>query len=531
VGPELTGASGSAGAPAPTLVAAGLSKSFSGVQVLSDVSLSLASGEVVGLIGQNGSGKSTLIKILSGFHAPEHGAQVSMGGTDVTGHLGAGPAQTGMAFIHQDLALVPSMTILENLRIGRFTTGAGRRILWRQEREHVRAALDQVGVTASPDTRVGDLSVTERALVAIARGLSDASAGTSAEDGASRHSTVEGRLLVLDEPTAYLPKEGVERLFAVVRSLSSAGASVLFVSHRLDEVIEHCDRVVVLRGGRLVADVPVEGRSERDLVELMLGRAPEQLYPEHRTERAETVLDVQGLTGQYASGLSFTAGRGEIVGFVGLPGGGYDELPYLLAGASTCSAGRVSVESDTYEATWLTPARAMRCGIAMVPADRKGASGAIGADVMGNMTLPTLASYARSGVLRGRRERRVVEAELERFDVRPRRPDVPLAALSGGNQQKVLLAKWFLSAPRVLALHEPTQGVDVGAKADVFTHLVRMAEHGTVVLLSSVEYEDLAHLCDRVHVVRNGVITRTLERDELSAHAVAAAVYDAEVLA
>ena len=530
MGSELTQTSGPARTPAPTLVAVGLSKSFSGVPVLSDVSLTLTSGEVVGLIGQNGSGKSTLIKILSGFHAPEHGAQVSMGGTDVTAHLGAGPAQTGMAFIHQDLALIPSMTILENLRIGRFATGAGRRILWQQEREHVRADLAKVGVSASPDTLVGDLSVTERALVAIARGLADASAGASGDDGASSHSTVEGRLLVLDEPTAYLPREGVERLFAVVRSLSEAGASVLFVSHRLDEVIEHCDRVVVLRGGSLVADVPVEGKSERDLVELMLGRRPEQLYPEHRTGEAETVLDVQGIAGQYAAGLSFTARRGEILGFVGLPGGGYDEVPYLLSGASPGTAGRVCVGSETYQAAWLTPARAMRCGIAMVPADRKGASGAIGADVKGNMTLPTLGSYARSGVLRSRRERRAVDAELQRFDVRPRRSDVPLAALSGGNQQKVLLAKWFLSTPRVLALHEPTQGVDVGAKADVFTHLVRMAKEGAVVLLSSVEYEDLAHLCDRVYVVRDGVITRTLERGELSAHAVAAAVYDADVV-
>jgi ribose transport system ATP-binding protein len=499
-------------------VAEGLTKSFAGVRVLDDVSLRLTAGEVVGLIGQNGCGKSTLIKLLSGFHAPDTGARVHMGGHDVSNDLGGGPARTGMAFIHQDLALVPAMTILENLRIARFSTGAGRRIRWRQERELVRSALAQVGVHASPDLRVGDLSVTERALVAIARGLGDT---------ASAGGVVQERLLVLDEPTAYLPREGVERLFGVVRDLSAHGVSVLFVSHRLDEVLEHCDRVVVLRGGRQVADVPVAGRSERDLVELMLGRPPEQMYPDTPSAPAGDGLRVSGLSGTYAQALSFAAAAGDVVGFVGLPGGGYDELPYLLAGASPSSAGTLQVGDRQVDATGLTPARALREGIALLPADRKGASGALGVGVQENMTLPTLRDHVSSRVLlRHRREKRTVDGELGRFDVRPARGDVALASLSGGNQQKVLLAKWVLAKPRVLALHEPTQGVDVGAKRDVFAHLAELARGGTVVLISSVEYEDLAHLCSRVHVVRHGTIVRTLERAELTAHTVAAAVYD-----
>lgn len=494
--------------------------------VLQDVSLRLSRGEVVGLIGQNGCGKSTLIKILSGYHSAEPGAQVSMGGQDVTSHLGTGPARTGMAFIHQDLALIPSMTIVENLRIARFSTGFARRIRWRAEREQVRATLRQVGLDVSPDARVGDLSVTERGLVAIARGLAETSLQAGHARGERR---AEAHLLVLDEPTAYLPREGVERLFGVVRELCAEGVSVLFVSHRLDEVIEHCDRAVVLRNGRQVADVPVHDKSERDLVELMLGRPAEQMYPDAGApRRVEPSLSVRGLTGEHARGLSFDAGRGEIVGFVGLPGGGYDELPYLLTGALRCSSGDVVLEGEHLDAARLTPGLAVKAGIVLLPADRKGASGAIGVDVQDNMTLPTLVSYASSRlVLRGGRERRAVAGELERFDVRPRRGDVPLASLSGGNQQKVLLAKWLLAAPRVLALHEPTQGVDVGAKRDVFAHLARLARNGAVVLISSVEYEDLAHLCTRVHVVRDGVVIRTLEREALTAHAVAAAVYDA----
>ncbi len=503
---------------APTLDALGLAKSFAGVRVLDDVSLRLRRGEVVGLIGQNGSGKSTLIKLLSGFHTPDAGARVAMGPRDVTSELGAGPARTGMAFIHQDLALVPSMTILENLRIGRFTTGAGRRIRWRHERGVVRAALAQVGMTASPDLRVGDLPVTERALVAIARGLEDIAEGADPD---------RERLLVLDEPTAYLPRDGVERLFGVVRDLAAAGVSVLFVSHRLDEVLEHCDRVVVLRGGALVADQPVSGRTERDLVELMLGRPPEQMYPEVAGAGEGPGLVVEGLFGEYARDLSFVAAPGEVLGFVGLPGGGYDEVPYLLAGARPATGGRVVLDGVAVEAGRLTPARALKAGLALLPADRKGAGGALGVTVRENMTLPTLrALSALKVLLLAGRERRTVAGELARFDIRPARDDLALGMLSGGNQQKVLLGKWVLTAPRVLVLHEPTQGVDVGAKRDVFAHLARLAAAGTVVIISSVEYEDLAHLCTRVHVVADGFVVRTLARPELTAHALAAATYE-----
>jgi ribose transport system ATP-binding protein len=503
-----------------TLVAERLSKSFSGGRVLDDVSLRLGRGEVVGLIGQNGSGKSTFIKVLSGFHEPDPGARVHMGPDDVTAHLGDGPARTGMAFIHQDLALVPAMTILENLRIARFTTGPGGRIRWRQERALVRAACERVGVTASPDTPVGELSVTDRALVAVARGLSDTTDGTR---------EAEHRLLVLDEPTAYLPADGVRRLFDAVRSLAADGVSILFVSHRLDEVLAHCDRVAVLRGGRLVADVPVEGRTERDLVELMLGRPPEQLYPDLPAGRDGAALRVDDLAGGAVEGVSFAAAPGEIVGFAGLPGHGYDELPYLLAGAAHSRAGSIRVCGDAgTAATALTPARAAALGVALLPADRKAASGAAVVSVGENMTLPTLRRFTTLRVLlRHRRERACVAAELARFAVTPPRGDLPLALLSGGNQQKVLLAKWLLAAPRVLVLHEPTQGVDVGAKRDVFAHLVTLARAGTAVLVSSVEYEDLAHLCHRVHVLRHGRIVATLRRPELSAHAVAEAVHGA----
>ncbi len=503
-----------------TLSVTGAAKTFTGIRVLEPASFDLRAGEICALIGQNGSGKSTLIKILSGFHHADPGMTVRMCGKDISGQLGDSAARTGMAFIHQDLALVPSMTILENLRINRFETGIGGRIRWKEERATVATALARVGLTVSPDLPVGDLSVTERALVAIARGLS--------EIESTEH---DGQLLVLDEPTAYLPHSGVERLFEVIRGLASDGASILFVSHRLDEVITYCDRVLVLRNGHLTADEPVTGHTSRSLVDLMLGQASQDLYPERAERRVEPTpdgsgIDVESLVGRHCEDVSFSAAGGDIVGFVGLPGGGYDEIPYLLAGATTARGGRVQVSGRSRDATALSPKASLKHGIAMLPADRKGASGAVSLTAGENMTLPTLNRFARGGtVLRGRSEKQAVDAEMQRFDVRPAQGDLTLGLMSGGNQQKVLLAKWIMAGPTVLALHEPTQGVDLGAKREVFAHLASMAAAGKVVLISSVEYDDLAHLCDRVHIVSDGRIVATLSGPELTAHALATAVY------
>lgn len=500
-----------------TLSARHVAKTFNGVTVLSGVSLDIARGEVVALIGQNGSGKSTFIKILSGFHSPDSGAEVCMGGEDVATVLDQGPGRTGMAFIHQDLPLVESMTILENLRVARFTTGFARRIRWSEEEALVKRMLATVGLDLSPHFRVGQLSVTEQALVSIARGLSEVE---------SENSTGP-RLLVLDEPTAYLPQDGVKRLFKVVQDLASQGVSILFVSHRLDEVLDHCTRAVVFRGGQLVADIPTEGKTERDLVEIMLGRSPESIYPDRDGGAGEVIFEVRGLEGNQVRGINFDGRRGEIVGFVGLPGEGYDEIPYLLVGAQSCSGGTAVIDGVGIKLQDCDPGEAIKNGIVLLPADRKGASGAVTLAVGENLTLPTLSRYTTfNSVIRHGAERRAVVAELERFTVTPPNGKAPLATLSGGNQQKVLLAKWAIAEPKVFILHEPTHGVDVGAKREVFAQLDLLARKGAVLLISSVEYEDLVQMCDRVHVIRKGVIIRTFEGDSLNAHDLASAVHE-----
>ncbi|HUX04427.1 MAG TPA: sugar ABC transporter ATP-binding protein [Acidimicrobiales bacterium] len=493
-----------------------VSKSFNGITVLSEVSFDIHKGEIVALIGQNGSGKSTFIKVLSGFHAPDEGAQIHVGPRDVTHSLHEGPSSTGLAFVHQDLALIESLTILENLRIKQFATGLGRRIRWREEEKEVRRILSIVGLDVSPRTKVADLTVTERALVVIARGLADIESGEG----------LDSRLLVLDEPTAYLPQSGVERLFDVLRRLSEMGTSVLFVSHRLDEVLAYCTRAVVFRSGEMVADIATEGRTERDLIELMLGRPPEDMYPEYTESEGSTLLAVSNLSGEEVVGASFVGNAGEIVGFIGLPGSGYDKVPYLIAGALRAASGSLEVRGEMLDATSLDSRRAIAKGIALLPADRKGTSGATGLKVIENMTIPTISSFTRlSKFIHHRHERATVDAQIEHFGVKPQRSDVLLSTLSGGNQQKVLIGKWVIGDPSVLALHEPTQGVDVGAKRDVFYHLSALAKKGALVLVSSVEYEDLAHLCTRVHVMAEGRIVRTIERDELNAHDLAVAVY------
>jgi ribose transport system ATP-binding protein len=491
----------------------GVSKTFDDIRVLHDVTLAVRPGEVLGLIGENGSGKSTLVKILSGYHAPDPGARVVVAGQEVT----HGARHSGMAFIHQDLALVPSMTVLENLRIARFDTGFGWRIRWSRERAGVRRFLDQVGLDVHPDTRVGDLSVTEQALVAVARGLADIETDTE---------PASHRLLVLDEPTAYLPREGVERLFGVLRDLTAQGAAVVFVSHRLDEILELCDRVAVLRGGDLVAQIDAGGKNEHDLLELMLGRPVEELYPDTADPVGVPLLKVDGLAGGALRELSFTARPGEIIGFAGLPGSGYDEVPYLLTGARRAMAGRLWLNGTEMAVPGLRPRSAIKLGMALLPADRARAGCAPALTVRENLTLPNLPAFTRfRAVVLRRRERRAALAQSERFGVVPRRPESALRFLSGGNQQKVMLAKWMLGKPRVLALHEPTQGVDVGAKSEIFAHLSDAAAAGAVILMSTVEHEDLAHLCSRVLVLRDGRCTRLIEQRDLSPARLAASVY------
>jgi ribose transport system ATP-binding protein len=485
--------------------ARGVSKTFGTLRVLKDATLEILPGEVRGLVGQNGSGKSTLIKILAGYHAPDEGAELVVRGEPVALPLApTDPRRLGISFVHQDLGLVDTASVMENLRVGRYETSRGWRISWGKEARITREALARIGSTIAPETMVADVRDVDRALVAIARGLEQVR-----ERGA-------GGLLVLDEPTAYLPRDATERLFAAVRDVAAAGVGVLFVTHRLEEVRAVTDTVSVLRDGTMVTTQPTKSLSHDELIEQILGFSLDRLYPEAHESHGERVLSVHGLDGEIVRDFSVDVGRGEIVGVTGLVGMGQEELPYLMFGAERARSGELEIHGRTYDMAGLTPRAAIEAGLALSPGNRRRDGGVGEASVTENLTLPSLGAYFRRGRLEHRREGRQVAEMVRDFRVVPPNPDAALGTLSGGNQQKALLAKWFHTRPTVFIIHEPTQGVDIGAKRQIFQLIREAADAGTSFVLASSEYEDLANLCDRVLVLRDGRVVSSLHGSALT---------------
>jgi len=472
--------------------ARGFGKTFSGRTVLRAVDLTVESGEVHGLVGQNGSGKSTFIKILAGFHAPDRGAALRLDGREIDLPLGPGdPGKLGLGFVHQDLGLVETATVLENLCVGRYETGLGWRIRWRRERERVSAALGRFGIAVSPDAVVSSLREVDKARVAILRAveqLRDRSRG----------------VLVLDEPTAYLPVDGIGQLFRTIRDVAETGIGVLFVTHRLEEIFSITDRVSVLRDGQLIGTNKTATLSEEQLVSQILGFSLDRLYPARPQPTDKAVLRVRQLHGSMVRDLSFELHQGEILGLTGLLGMGWEQVPYLLFGAESAWEGSAEVLGNEVALSGLSPRDAVSMGFALIPANRLRDGVVPLASVAENLTLPTIRSYFDHGTLHLKRETRAVGQLMDHFRAVPREPKQAMATLSGGNQQKVILAKWFARDPAVFLMHEPTQGVDVGARRQIFERVREAAEAGKAVLVASSEQEDLAALCHRVIVFRNG---------------------------
>lgn len=499
---------------APAIEIESFSKSFGGVRVLSDVGFAVERGEIHGLVGRNGSGKSTLIKILSGYHAPDPGGCLRVGGVEVQLPVPPGHSQRlGLSFVHQDLGLTPGMTVMENIRIDRFETAFGWRIRWRRERERVRRELERFRIDASPSTLIRDLSPVDRALVAIVRAL------TQLEG-------VDGGVLILDEPTAYLPFDGVGRLFDATRETARNGTGVIFVSHRLEEIAKLTERVSVLRDGHLAGTVTTAQVTEGQLIELIAGGKLTESVRGEPVTGDDVILRVAGLGGRVVRDVSFALRRGEVLGLTGLIGMGHEEVPYLLFGAQACRAGSVTLHDEPLPIHDLTPGKAMRAGLALVPADRQRASGVAELSLRENLTLPTIDRVFALAVLNKRRETSQTRALLEHYGVRPAAPGRKLGTLSGGNQQKALLAKWFQRLPEVILLHEPTQGVDVGAREDIFREIRDVAEtNGTGVLFVSSDYDDFMRICDRVLVFRFGTIVGELSGSDLTQERIIEACY------
>jgi ribose transport system ATP-binding protein len=512
-------ASEAAGASAPILRIVNLSKNFGGVHALDRVSLTVDRGEVHGLLGQNGSGKSTLIKILSGFHNPDPGGELWIDGREAT--LPVSPdalREHGISFVHQHLGLVPSLTVLENLLVYDLAVEDRWAIDWPAEAKRARELFARHDVRLDPLSPVARLSAVERAQLAIVRGF-DWLRRTHRTKGA-------GGLLVLDEPTPFLPAHDVDALFRLIRGIVAGGTSVIFVSHDIDEVLEITSRATVLRDGRVAGTFRTAAMSKPAIVHMIVGEHVdlEAMRPPPRLP-GERVIAIHDLSGTTVRGFSGSFARAEVVGLTGLIGSGYDEVAYLVFGAVQAFGGTLELDGKVIDLAGMTPDRAVAHGCILIPGDRLGAAAIAALSVSENVNLPVLDRIGHAWALASARLTRNAARLTDQFDVRPRNPALAFAALSGGNQQKALIAKWFQTAPRLVLLDEPTQGVDVGARVQVFSAIGNAAEQGATVLCASSDYEQLTAICDRVLVFDRGIVVDELSGDRISKRAIAEACY------
>jgi ribose transport system ATP-binding protein len=481
-----------------------LSKTFAGNQALRGFDLDLDPGEVHSLVGQNGSGKSTLIKVLAGYHRPDPGGMVEVAGRRLEFGDTEAAAAIGLRFVHQDLGLVPTLGAVDNLALGRgYITGRFGTISWRREARSGERLLRDLGYDFDLSAPISTLSASERTGIAIVR-------ATSGWSG-------EAKVLVLDEPTASLPAAEVERLFQVIRALSARGVAIIYVSHHFNEVFEICDAVTVLRDGVVTARRPTAELDEQQLIELTIGRsmaAFERATAVEHQAGSESVMKVRGLCGKTLRHLDLDLRPGEIVGIAGVTGSGREEVTELIFGAVP-REGQVEVGGKVVPQG--RPDVSIDRGIVLVPANRAEKAALSDRPVHENLTVSRLSPFYRALGLDRKAERRSVAEWLDRLAVVPRDGEAAFATLSGGNQQKVIVARALRVEPTVLLLDEPTQGVDVGAKAAIHETVQAAAERHAGVIVASTESEELVSLCDRIVVLARGRLVGIFDTQALSA--------------
>ncbi|MDZ5619736.1 sugar ABC transporter ATP-binding protein [Nocardioides bizhenqiangii] len=477
----------------------GIVKEFPGVRALGGVDLSVRSGEVHCLLGQNGAGKSTLIKTLAAAYRPDAGS-IYWAGEEVSFGSPMAAINAGISTIYQELDLVPHLSVAENIFLGHEMSRAGLMQRGRANK-HARQLLTRLGHgDIAPATAVGDLSSASQQVVSMARALS--------------HDT---KLLILDEPSAVLDQGEVENLFRVIRSLTSEGVAIIYISHRLEEIREIGDRITVLKDGRTVATgLPVAETPTKRLIELMTGRSIEYVFPlRPELPPGDEVLAVDGLgSGNLVSGVSFSVRAGEIVGLAGLVGSGRSEILETIYGARRATAGTVTVDGKRLRTGSVVGA--VRAGVGLAPEERKSQGLLLDHAVYQNITVSVLNRFARAGFLDSRAERKRATELTQALDVRPPGVERAVRTLSGGNQQKIVLARWLLRECRVLLLDEPTRGVDVGARSEIYQLVRALADSGVAVVVVSSEVEEVIGLSDRVLVVREGRLVHEAPATEIN---------------
>lgn len=488
----------------PRLEVSGVSMTFGRTKALDDVALIVRPGEIHGLLGQNGSGKSTLIKVLSGLNVPDRGGRVLLDGLPVpTPITPAGVGSLGLTVVHQSLGLVPGHTVTENIRLGQLKgSGFARLISWPDQRKLAVATLEMLHAHIDPDDVVDHLHMGQRAIVAVARALQGIVPGQGC--------------VILDESTQSLPREVLPDFYRTLRRLAEAGTSILIVSHRLEEVLELTDRVTVLRDGTVAAaGLEVSGLTHHGLAKVILGRQMTALTGQDKAAftagRFGSSITLRSVTGGMVRGVDLDLHPGEVVGLTGSTESGHEELPYLIAGSGSGRAsGRMDIGAESFDLHELSVTQSHRAGISLVPADRAGEGLAMNLSALENLTIPRVSSRSRRGWMRNAWQHAEFGEACNTLGITPPDPQLPAGSFSGGNQQKLLLAKSMLSRPKLLVLHEPTQAVDVGARADILEAIGRCALEGACILLSSIEATDLALACDRVLIMHEGRVVREL---------------------
>lgn len=484
------------------LEALGIEKRYGGVRALKHVSFELRAGEVHALIGENGAGKSTLIKVLTGAVQADAGT-VRLNGAVLTDNSPHRSRALGIAAIYQQPAIFPDLTVAENIALANEPGGLFRKVDWAARRARAKELLAAIGAEIGPDREAGTLTMPEQQLVEIAKAL-----------GANV------RVLILDEPTASLTERETERLFEIVRRLRAGGTGIVYISHRLEELGRIADRITVLRDGETIETREAAGTDSRTLIRLMVGRELAAVFPKREVAIGEAVLSVERLRCAAAgvSDVSFEVRAGEILGFAGLVGAGRTQLAETLFGLTPADGGRVVVAGCEVRAR--NPAEAIAAGIGYVPEDRR-RHGAIGElPVRANATLAVLDRICNGPLVRFGEERAMAEEWVAKLGVKTDGIDAPLGSLSGGNQQKVSIARWLATAPKVLILDEPTQGIDVGAKAECHRIMCDLAERGMAIVMISSELSEILGMSDRIAVMKDGAIAGVMARAEATAEAI-----------
>jgi rhamnose transport system ATP-binding protein len=498
------------------LEAAQITKAFAGVQALRSVSFDLVAAEVHAVVGENGAGKSTLIKIISGAEVADSGTLTI--GSVTAGRLDPHTARTlGIATIYQQPALFPDLTVAENIALALESGHAWRRIDWTRRRQRARDLIARLGASLDPDRLAETLSMPEQQLVEIAKALG-----------------ADAKILIMDEPTASLSDREVTRLFDIIDLLRRQGAGIIYISHRLEEVFEIADRITVLRDGQSVATLRIDRNAnststvaaaespprvlrkgdENELIRLMVGRELAAVFPKRPVRPGEVVLELRGLSNREAGvrDVSLTLRQGEILGLAGLVGSGRTELAETLFGLRPASGGTIEIRGAPVHVD--SPARAIAAGIGYVPEDRRRHGVVTELSIAANTTLASLVAVSRSGFIDRSRENESAAKYVRDFRIRTPSVAAEVGSLSGGNQQKVALARWLSTTPSILVLDEPTQGVDVGAKAEIHGLMQNLVEQGLSILMISSELPEILGMSDRIAVMRGGTIAGTLARDE-----------------